>query len=410
MQSGFGSDDTGDSYFVRFYGPGHPSGDQPVRVKTQRLRPFCIGDPSGQGSYPDEQLEHGVENGARRAAIRCAQTAFEEKTEMLKRVLGKRSRGSELSCTIDVGDRLEAAHEGNEDNTHVQLSLDDESAVSSSSNEDQNEVALPQRQRREDTPKKSDSKNPLHLQMQDRLRAVFASIGKIPRKKVSHDSTFGCDASEMGVSGSAQVGVSAQNGRSIASPSKTAYAAPHKETFPFNSAQQRRVSSNQEATRRKSESSTVYCNQCGFWGHRSKDCTALGQAGASVVDTHAHANLHGDASVACLANSGNSDRPAKTNFRHRVDSRDHSRGSSRGRLGSSFRNSSGAFYRGYSHRPTPLRQRSRSLDSRVDALRADVLVQLGQQRRVGAGVLSRYMDKLASQRTGVLGDMERGYR
>ena len=320
-------------------------------MKTQRLRPFCTDDPSG--SHPDEQKVQG-QDAARSAAIKNARATVNELSGVLPRPPAQCSRGSELpsrSLSTDGGVPSEADdRQGSEDDTD--LSLDDGDDESSN---DEDDVPLPawQGQRNgEGLLKKSDAGSSRQLQMRDRLRDALASIGKIPRKKDIDSSVVGCDAVAAIATGP---GASQQNGGLAAAASSRGSVLQHKETFAtaaVNAARERRVSSSQEPKRHKSTQSVVHC-------HRSI----------------------AEANIRRWSGSG--------------DDRRHPGGSDR--QSSSYRDYAGADTHRYSRRPTPLRRRSRSLDSRVDALRADILVQLVQQRRAGADALNRYMDAMASK-------------
>ena len=399
-QSTFGSGDTGDTYFVRFFGPGHPAGDLPVAVKTQRLRPFCTDDPSGGGSQPDEKQDHG-EDAARQAAIERAHAILEEKTGVQPRPLDQRPRRSALeSRTLSTDGGVPSDVQGNSE-SEADLSLDDESDSTSGSDEDQDDVSLWQAQRHsEGQLKKSDGGTSRQLQMRDRLRAILDSTGRIPRKRDSSGVTVQWSDAAAGTTG--PVGASQQNSGLPAATSQRDAVVPHKETFAtaaLNAAQERRISCDQEPKRRKSIQSMVQCHRCGGCGHKLKDCTTSVRRGPGVVGTGPHA--HTNANEASSKDSSRTDGLAKTHRGRRSgNGGDRHPSGVFDRPGSSYRDCSRSSVDShrYYRRPTPLRRRSRSLDSRIDALRTDVLLQLGQQRRAGTDALNRYMDNVAAKK------------
>ena len=321
-------------------------------MKTQRLRPFCTEDPSGGGLHPDEQQDQG-QDAARSAAIKNARATFNELTGVLPTPSEQHSRGSELpSRTLSTNGGVPSEaddRQGSEDDTD--LSLDD-SDDASSNDEDGAPLSAWQGQRHgEGLLKKSDAGSSRQLQMRDRLRAALASIGKIPRKKDINTSVV--EGKAVAASATKPPGASQQNGGLGAAASSRGSVPQHKETFAtaaVNAAQERRVSGGQEPKRHKSAQSVVHC-------HRSPSETNVRRWSGNGDD---------------IRHPGGSDRQSSSYY-------------------------AGADTHRYSRRPTPLRRRSRSLDRRIDALRADILVQLGQQRRAGAHALNRYMDTMASK-------------
>jgi hypothetical protein len=166
----------------------------------------------------------------------------------------------------------------------------------------------------------------------------------------------------------------------------------------FNAAQERMANArrastaDRESKKRKVAPPMIQCHRCGNTGHKARDCSATATSAASMVGV-AHKPRTGTDDNALAARAMMTQRLESSHQPHlaKAELRPSSHGSSGAESYSLSR---------YSRRAatTPLRRRSRSLDRRVDSLRADFLAQVRQQlHAVGEQRLNHYMDKMAAQ-------------
>ena len=338
----FGSGDTGDAYLVRFYGPGHPAGEQPVVVKTSRLRPFANGadDPAAATESaavaslsPGGTDDSGDQDDARLAAIEAARVALSGGADIPV-------EQSPLHTVMAPGD----------DDSESDLSLDENDAGSTNDEDDEeNDSGGEEGSQRHGNP-------PGKVQMG----------GRIPRKKDVRSADINIEidgnAADSSIVRASSVSVSRD---------KESFAAAAWNAAQEQMASAKRASIEKQAKKRKSVD--IQCHECGRMGHMARDCPAAGPG-----RTLGHA-ANPDTDV--------DDAATTSKVQQWLES---SSAISPSQMDARFSGGNGT-QRGSGRARPPL-------DSRIDALRAWLLPQVKQQvLAVGEQRLNMYMDSMAAE-------------